>query len=161
MSKIKFRMWNKDKQEMITWQNEDASYCICLNGEIKAIQHGSTPFNVTLPKNLEVMQYTDLKDSQGVEIYESDVVSVVRHCAFQYKDYASIGEIVFGLHEVGFDSDMASCGPAYGFYIKGISKPISVYDTSVGESMIGEYVTFADTNNITVIGNKYEGIKEE
>lgn len=72
MREIKFRAWDKKNKKMITWHNEDASYCVALNGEIKAIQHGSTPFNVILPKSLQLMRYTGLADRNGDEVWEDD-----------------------------------------------------------------------------------------
>lgn len=61
MREIKFRAWNKNEQKMTTpfaWVNES---------NLISSSMGSTPTH-------QLMQYTGLKDKNGVEIYEGDLV---------------------------------------------------------------------------------------
>ena len=65
MREIKFRAWDKDKKEMFFVQRLN---CFLFNAPSK-YEDGSG-----VPKNYEIMQYTGLKDKNGKEIYEGDIV---------------------------------------------------------------------------------------
>lgn len=83
MREIKFRAWHKEKEEMI-YDNFSVSY----NG----IPHD--PFGF---QPLEIMQYTGLKDKNGVEIYEGDILSRT-----VYKDWKSCDVVFFSEKEARY-----------------------------------------------------------
>lgn len=62
MREIKFRAWNKDGRY---WLTDPTSPWGGINSAIHHIQD-----------NYELMQYTGLKDKNGKEIYEGDIVKI-------------------------------------------------------------------------------------
>lgn len=75
MREIKFRGWDKEKKEMVYVLD-----MMFLFEDIKGIWvSGYDSINIDheiFPENLELMQYTGMKDRHGREIYEGDIVKI-------------------------------------------------------------------------------------
>jgi hypothetical protein len=73
MREIKFRIWDEAKNEWLASSNKDALpyYGFALVGEVMTVQ---SPPVWSLDEGNVVEQFTGLKDKNGTEIYEGDVV---------------------------------------------------------------------------------------
>ncbi|MGC6767587.1 YopX family protein [Enterococcus sp. LJL51] len=70
MREIKFRAWDKEAEQMVLQMENGNEYVWMIGTEDIFIQH-ITENNI--PEQV-LMQYTGLKDKNGVEIYEGDLI---------------------------------------------------------------------------------------
>ena len=118
MREIKFRSWDKEEQEMLDWDK-------FFNLDIAQVFESKGSWGVY------PMQYTGLKDKNGVEIYEGDILEMAGQSLLRF-------EIVYE------DDRMA-------FVRKWIDKRVPTTRGN-GET---EHLS-ANTDFLEVIGNIYE-----
>lgn len=118
---IKFRGWDKEQSRMLTHDEID-------DMDKGGVSHWMDIIKPNNKEGIDVMQYTGLKDRNGKEIYEGDVVSV----------FNSRSEVVY-------------LNGAFGYKLKGEEHTIISFQSNG----YFEWVN-SRSNKIEVIGNIYE-----
>lgn len=122
MREIKFRAWDKKERRFL---NED-EFVIDNNGKVYLWNENNT---LSFIYNIELMQYTGLKDKNGKEIYEGDVVA----------------------YDLGFDDEKTE-----NYKIIFDNKQCAYFMFPLNDKSRLRHFTYSAKNDCEVIGNIYE-----
>ena len=107
MRKIKFRAWNEAEKHMYSWEN-------LLNQNLKNI------FKIPEQCGYNIMQYTGLKDENGKEIYEGDIIEFSYDMFVgNFDTFVAKGKVVFeegAFYVEVFENERTTEGEAYLLY---------------------------------------------
>ena len=135
MRTIKFRAWDKDFEKMTYFNDEDYGYKPPFVFRLDQVFKKDSNYDDyedfeynDVTDSVEVMQYTGMKDKNGKEIYEGDIVN----CQTKYGKAKAVIKFIDG-------------------------KFVAYWDSKLTHSENGHHIACYDINKrFEVIGNIYE-----
>src|ERR1019366_6264212 len=83
MREIKFRAWDSTRSYMVPFHQ--------FGGSVNPTDGGSNTTQLRHLESLILLQYTGLKDKNGVEIYDGDIVHITKPCGQCPSEYSEVG----------------------------------------------------------------------
>lgn len=111
MREIKFRAWDKENKKFY-----DDIFGIDDSGQVILIEQGTvlTTPKYVVAKNCIPLQYTGLKDKNGKEIYEGDIVHGVRYCDDRLIE--TTGKVIWSYCELMIENERGTYDPFLNYY---------------------------------------------
>ena len=136
MKEIKYRAWDTEKEVMAEVLSINLS-----DGEARMEDEECRVWSAPAPYVCRLMQYIGLKDKNGKEIYEGDIVK--REAYIDYEEYSKVNKVEGVIEMYNY-----SWCIVYKEEDKKYIHPLFMEEE------------FCNINELEVIGNIYEGVKD-
>jgi len=139
MREIKFRVWQKSLKRFMS-QYYDGGERIVMSLEGKPLEWDEMKNLREMSDDFVVQQYTGLKDKNGKEIYEGDIIQ----WSIDWRERKA--EVKYGIGE--FDGGVYKYA---GFYLEGDGRILEPYE-------ITNMIKHKEYYSYKVVGNIFEGV---